>query len=704
MKIRKFLTILIVFFIIMASLSYNVPNIRAFSKQFNINKHKIQREKFPIFHLGRSYERESISVVADGLNREQDIVPEAAGIIVLEFEVTQTEYMPRAEGDVSFIIQNVLDESINVSIDIKIPYFVKIKNDIVHWSRNKTSGDSEWLFGVPLDFLNLNPDEKLNVSFTLVGLLGIYADGKLIISVFNKDTSEVFIEKDKTISARPAFLAEASFDPFLLNISETETSSLLINITNDANYEIDDIRVEIKEVPKGVIFDKYNTTIEKLDSGENVLVKMNATVQELGVFQVVVLINSSNGGWQVIRPNLLAVTKKVIIFDEGHNQYYRFASEYMNDLLDLARNYAPVIISKQPIIGDLYTTNVTQLIIIPCPQPATADPSDSTSVIFSEEEVKTLQDFVENGGSLLLMGNWYMYFWPNNPGGYNDITEKYGIYWWDGDVYDTVSYEGAYYHVVAKNFADNEVAKLLSVGVEEVHFAGTAFKISTPEVPTQIYPILLGNENYTFLTLGAIDDPKIAEGSDVIMMLAAVVNGVGKILASGSSYMFSSYYYFDQNKKIIQNILTWLMSVKKLDLSVSGVPYEINVGEEIVAEVTLSNGGVEAITDIEITLTVSSGLINKNGTNKYSIALLKPGEQVKVRWIITANKEGTYSIVFDVAASNYPEDITKRLIVIYKKPEAQYPIELIFTISIIIAIVIISVIAFYLRKKESIKY
>jgi len=700
MKSKKLLAILIVFSIIIMPLDY-YQNITYSSRKITEKQISLTKNNYPICYLPPDSESLSSDAINTAkANTNNEISVKAAGIVVLEFYVSRTEYIPYSEGSVEFVIQNVLDETINVSIDIRIPYFVEMKENNVHWERNTTSGDAEWLFGVPLKFDNFEPEEKLNITFNLVGKIGKHDEGKLIINVYDANTGELFLTKDKIIKSRPAFTAEVQFSPFLLNISKTNVTTLIINITNDAFYEIKDMNIELKEVPSDLFFEKYSVLIDKLDIGKNIIVRINATIANPGVYQIAVLINSTVGQ-DVIRPNLLAVTKKVIIFDEGHNQYYRFASGYMNEFIELAREFAPVIISKQPFRGSLFTVQVAQLIVIPCPQPATADPGDTTSPIFDEDEIMTLQNFIESGGSVLLMGNWYQYFWPDNPNSFNSLTNKYGIYWWDGDVYDTVSYDQAYYHVVAKSFADNEVAKLISLGVDEVHFAGTAFKIMSPSVPTEIYPVLLGNENYTFLTLGGIDDPKIAEGNDVIMMLAAVVKGVGKIFASGSSYAFSSYYYFDQNKQLIRNILTWLMGVKKLDLSISGVPFEINVGEEVIAEVTIMNRGVEEIRDIELSLSLSPGLINKNGTSTYSIKLLKPGEQVKLKWIITTNKEGTYSITFNLVASNYPESITKRLLVIYKKPEVQYPFELIMIgVIAVIAVIAIALYAFLRNRRQ----
>ncbi len=697
MKFRKFLVMLLVFSLIITPFDFQLNASRASSHKIAIEKKSLANNRYPIYYLSTEEKAGSPYVEASETIKNK-VDYKATGIIVLKFDVSRTEYLPNSEGLVEFVIQNLLDHDVNVSIDIRVPYFVEVKNNKVHWERNNSNGDADWLFGVPLKFSNFSPEEKLNITFTLIGRIGEYKEGKLIISVYNTDTGELFLTKDKTINSRPAFTAEAQFNPFLLNVSKTNVSFLIINITNDAPYEIDNISVEIKEVPENLIFEKYSVLIDKIEAGTNTTVEIKATISGPGVYQIAVLINCT-AGLDAIRPNLLAVTKKVIIFDEGHNQYYRFASEYMDGFIEIAREFAPVIISKQPFKGALFSTQVAQLIVLPPPQPATADPGDTTSPIFDNDEITTLQNFIENGGSLLIMGNWYQYFWPDNPNSFNALTNKYGIYWWDGDVYDTVSYEQSYYHVIAKTFADNEVAKIISLGIDAVHYAGTAFKIISPEVPTEIYPVLLGNENYTFLTLGTIDEQKIAEGKDVIMMLAAVVKGVGKIFASGSAYAFSSYYYFEQNKQLVKNILTWLMGVKKLELSITGVPYEITVGKEIVAEVTITNNGVEEIRQINVSISLSPGLVNKNGTSIYSIELLKPGNQVKIRWIITANKEGTYSMTFNLVASNYPESITKRLLVIYKKPEAQYPIELIASASIIAIIVVISVIVVYLRRR-----
>ena len=688
---RRFLVLAII--LILAASSFS--NILKFTNApaSSIEWKKSEIKKYPILYLDASTDTENKPIEINAISFF-DFSLKGISVRIEELTITEDTYMPNTEGNVSFTVVNKGDSALNLSMIIFTPYFVTIKDNVIYYEREEGTGTYTWSFGVPIELGELAGGKNINITFTLVGIVGKDAEGSLVINILNVDENEVVDSESVTLHARPAFSFTANFEPFLLNISKTNKSNLTIYIQNDAPYDIYNLTIEIKEVSEGLQLEKTSEVIEKLEVGSNTTIRILATVTDMGVYQAAVTIISDNGGYDITRVTLLAVTKKVIIFDEGHNQYYRFTSEGMSDLIELASTIAPVIISRGDLTGDLFDPSITQIIILPNPEPP-----DETAPVLSDEEIETLQYFVENGGSLLLMGNWYRYFWPDNPGGFNDLTKKYGIYWYDGDVYDTVSYSGAYYHVVAKNFADNDVAKIISVGVEEVHFSGTALKLISPEVPTELYPILIGNENYTFLTLGTVDDPKIAEGPDVIMMVAAIVKGVGKIFASGSVYAFSSYYYFTDNEPLIKNILTWLAGIQKLDIEVEGIPYTIKVGEEIHAQVTIINRGVTEIRNIVVSLEFSQGMINKNGTNTYSIPLLKPGESVKIKWILYANKEGDYMITISASAEGYPETITKRFVVRYEKVAAPVPYHYIALAAGIIIIAVIIVALKVLKKK-----
>jgi len=108
----------------------------------------------------------------------------------------------------------------------------------------------------------------------------------------------------------------------------------------------------------------------------------------------------------------------------------------MQGLLGVLSNYGPVIINRGKFIPELMTPIITSLIVVPNPEPI-------SGVIFDENELRNLWDYIESGGSILLMGNWYRYFWPDAEGGYNDLTGRYGIYWFDGGVYDEENNFGA---------------------------------------------------------------------------------------------------------------------------------------------------------------------------------------------------------------------------------------------------------------------
>ena len=300
-----------------------------------------------------------------------------------------------------------------------------------------------------------------------------------------------------------------------------------------------------------------------------------------------------------------------------------------------------------------------------------------------------------------MMGNWYRYFWPGNPNGFNDITEKYGIIWVDGDVYDDVNNFEQNWHVKAMVFANNSLAQVMSTGIDYVEYSGTGLLITEPaeDVTVELYPILIGNSS-TYLTEGEATAPKVANGTDVIMILAAIINGKGKILASGSSYMFSSYYYYQTNEGFIRNMLAWLLSVKTLNLEIYNAPYQVEIGHEFTIIVRVSNGGYEALTDVKVEVTYSTGLSLLNETATYNVGTLNPGQIVEFALTFKSDQEGTYSVAIKVTATNYDKIVTKSFVVNYYKPEFVIPLEYILAL-IIIPVILSPIIYVYIKSKKA---
>ncbi|MEX0567809.1 MAG: hypothetical protein Q6363_001450, partial [Candidatus Njordarchaeota archaeon] len=389
---------------------------------------------------------------------------------------------------------------------------------------------------------------------------------------------------------------------------------------------------------------------------------------------------------------IIATTEKIIIFDEGHNQYYLFGSQYMQGLIQILRNYGPVLINEGEFILDTLKPEVTSLVVIPNPEP-------ENDIVFTDAELSALKEYIENGGNIIIMGNWYQYFWPDSKNGYNDLTKDYGIIWYDGDVYDPKNYISAIYSVKVMNFGDNDIASLLTAGIDYVRFAGTGLNLTDPveNITVEHYPILIGN-NETYLTLGASTDEPVVSGPDVIMASASIVNNKGKIFACGSSYLFSDYYYFGENEIFIENIILWIFGSKKLGVQIlsGSVGY---VGETISINVSIINRGTVYIENVSLQVIVlDTDLEYINGTTLYKEDMLLPGETLNFVLLFKANKAGQYNVEIKVSAKDYPEEFDQIVPLVFREKPA--PIGII--VGVVIIVVAIVVVLFYLKKKGKI--
>ncbi len=597
---------------------------------------------------------------------------------------------PQKEGTVSFQVKNIINKTRdNIKLKVTIPYFLIVSSQI---TIERTSGTEsvEFVPGSYIELGTLSGLEVINVTFKVKEILGLEIQGYIGAYLYMGDS--LIYEVKSGIQSEPAIDVSASFVPFFINISKVNYSLLYINVTNNVDYTVENVSIEVKNLPENAMVNATKVVISSINPGETKTVVLKGTVSDVGAYEFPLEIRDAHGSIVVRRPFLLAITQKLLVFDEGHHQYVRFASPYMQGLIGLMREFGPVLINKGEFPQSILDPTVTSVVVIPVPQPASASPSDTTSNIFTSDEIANLQSYVDNGGSLLLMGNWYSYFWPDNPNSYNDLTEPYGIKWIDGDLYDRVNnFNDRYYQVVLKNFADNEVARFLSSGVEEVYFVGTGLLNVTPSKPATVYPIIYGNDE-SFVTNGPIDGDNITVGRDCILIMASETNSGGRILASGSSYMFSDYYHFELNKEFIKNILAWLSKIIKLDLMINPIPATLPINQNINIVMRVKNTGVQTIRNIKVTVDLPEGLRLMNSSSIYNVGDLGPGEYKDIVWVVSSSKPGTFIIDITVSSDNY-KSLKQQVILNFEETGATGGSETLIIGGVIALIIIIAVIA-----------
>lgn len=620
--------------------------------------------------------------------------------IITNVSYTET-YRPNIEGFFNFTIENIVNiAKENTSVMVYVPYFLSVY-DKVTIERNTGKTEVNYTPGTPISLGELQGLEKVNISIPLIGIMG--NEGSDLISVYLYISGSLITLKKYTIYSEPAFELSAEFKPFYINVSKVNYSYMYINVTNRVDYTIENITITLTDMPNGVKVNASEMKIDSLAPGNSKIITIKAGVPTIGVYEFPMIVRDPYGSEAVRRPFLLAITQKLLVFDEGHNQYVRSASPYMQGLIGILKDYGPVLINKGEFPASLLDPQVTALIVIPTPQPPGGSPTDTTSEIFTDTELEALQNYVEFGGSLLLMGNYYTYFWPDNPNSLNDLTTKFGIYWYDGDIYDNVNNFGnRNYNVILKNFANNSVAKFLSSGVDAVYYAGTGLKLVQPEEETtKVYPVLLGN-NESYLTLGSSTATVVVNGTDCILVAVAETQLGGRIIAAGSYYMFSDYYYFSDNVDFIRNMISWLSKINKMILDISPVPAALNLGQPVYITIKVRNTGVQTIYNVKVEIAFSPGIKLENASSTVDIGDLEPGAYKIFVLKFTSKSVGAYIVTISAYGDNYPK-ISQKIILNFVKQGGGAASTLIWGAAIGILVIIgIAVYWFkFIKKREA---
>jgi len=308
------------------------------------------------------------------------------------------------------------------------------------------------------------------------------------------------------------------------NPTETGINATNVNVSIHISCFFGNVTTEnesweytITELPYG----SYKVLTWKLfasnfEMRENVEIRICVESNELGTAETRVV-------WMIF-------TDKFVIFDQGHGQYWdsERLSIFIFDIygaLYFKRSFGNLFINNGSFTKELLG-NATAIIL------------PNVEGEMTPEEVSLLHDFINSGGRLLIMAEWYKWFKEEQAQLYNNITGRYGITWNVGEIMDNESkIEQPYYPILTKKaFANNSIAKAVLFGVDKVFFpSGTFLTID----PNKAVPILHGNPSS--YTVNASGSPTGINGTDIVAMAAYYNETTGAlIIASGSSKMFSN--------------------------------------------------------------------------------------------------------------------------------------------------------------------
>ena len=399
-----------------------------------------------------------------------------------------------------------------------------------------------------VDVGTLGPLAVEEITWTVRGIEPGVGTIRVVVDSDNAGTRESEVE----LEVVPALALYPALEPAAVNVQTQTWTTLRVNVSNVASYTATDVTVEIT-LPSGLTA-RQPTTVElgAMDPGENRSVAWTIDIHTTGIFEIGIDVTSTNASTNSAVVTLFAVTEKVIVFDQAHGQYYDAAR--MSAFIDFLEEYGmPIVINNGTISETML--DATALLIIPNPK-----------VEFTTDEIQAIKDFVNEGGSLLVTGDWYRYVFPEI---LNPITEDFGITWWKGDVYDDDDNLGAPYYPIIYTFATNTIADILTRGVESIYYSGTALNITGG-----VSPIVLGNDDFPNATyaLEQAEDGTIlsviGNGTEVVLVAAVELPNGGRVVASGSSALFGRTDFFEHNKPFITNVMSWLLRALKLDVSV----------------------------------------------------------------------------------------------------------------------------------------
>lgn len=234
---------------------------------------------------------------------------------------------------------------------------------------------------------------------------------------------------------------------------------------------------------------------------------------------------------------LVSPTPVKVLIDNSHNQYYN-----SKQMLKLATNIGSELGweikgNDEPLTLDLLKEY--DVVILPNPGEDITD-----------EEAQALKEYVEEGGALLILGDWYKYV---NADSLNKVVGEFGIMFNRDELMDEERNTGASYFPLIGEFNTHPAMKFLTAG-DELYYNGDTLELS-------------GNATWLirgYETSYAVDGSGniVKEKGSKPIVAAAVEVGKGRIVAYGSSKALSDAYYehyIDSNWPFIKGVLLWLV-------------------------------------------------------------------------------------------------------------------------------------------------
>ncbi len=246
---------------------------------------------------------------------------------------------------------------------------------------------------------------------------------------------------------------------------------------------------------------------------------------------------TSGNQTQVVVPSANETKEVKVLIDYSHGQYY--VKEGVKGLTDRIFKELgwKVAINRNLLTYDMLKDYTVVIILNPKSE-------------FMPSEVEALREYVENGGGLLLAGDWYKYL---NAKSLNGILKGTGVEFEATELMDSKANSGRpYYPYVGIYNRDIPITRYIPEGWR-IYYSGCTIKVSGNALW-----IIKGFD--TSYAIDADGNTVHERGSNPVIA-AAVEVGKGRIIAYGSSRAFSDVYYgkyIKSNWPFIKGALLWL--------------------------------------------------------------------------------------------------------------------------------------------------
>ncbi|WP_457750809.1 DNRLRE domain-containing protein [Thermococcus sp.] len=247
--------------------------------------------------------------------------------------------------------------------------------------------------------------------------------------------------------------------------------------------------------------------------------------------------NQTTNQTEVVVPSANETQEIKVLIDDSHGQYY-VAQGIQGLTTRIFKELGwKVTVNTEPLTYDLLKNYNVVILLNP-------------KLSLSQSEIQALQEYVENGGGLLIAGDWYKYA---NLNSLNAVVGKYGIKFNADELMDDKRNSGKKYYPYVGIYNKEHPVMHYVPDTWVMYYNGDTLSVSG----NAVWLIKAFDTGY------AVDaNNKIVQGKGTEPIVAAAVEvGSGRIVAYGSSRAFSDVYYgkyIKSNWPFIKGALLWL--------------------------------------------------------------------------------------------------------------------------------------------------